>query len=174
MPGDAGAAEFGRALVREAERRLIGEGLRRIEICFSKLDEEEIWRRPNDQTVSIGNLVLHLCGNVRQYFVSALGGAPDIRERSKEFTETGPIPKQQLLDKLRATLEEARDALDRVDPASLLELRHVQGGRETGLSIIVHVVEHFSYHVGEITYALKSQKAVDTGYYAGQDLEKRN
>ncbi|MFQ5789991.1 MAG: DinB family protein [Acidobacteriota bacterium] len=165
-------ASFGRALISQCERRLFSESLPRVKKCLSQLTEEEIWHRPNPETVSAGNLVLHLCGNVRQWIVSGLGGAPDIRERSREFSELGPISSSQLVERLESTLAEARSVLKSVDPEHLLEERTVQGFRETGLSILVHVVEHFSYHVGQITYFVKSRKAMDLKYYQGVDLDR--
>ncbi|HZF11070.1 MAG TPA: DinB family protein [Thermoanaerobaculia bacterium] len=163
-------ADFGHALLAEAKRRLLGESVPRLQKCLGLLSEEEIWRHPNVETPSVGNLVLHLQGNVRQYIVSGLGGAPDQRQRSKEFAETGPLPTAELLSRLDALMAEVEATLDRVDPESLLAKRRVQGFDESGLSILVHVVEHFSYHVGQITYVVKSRQAVDLQYYAGKDL----
>jgi len=120
--------------------------------------------------VSVGNLVLHLLGNVRQQILSGLCGAPDRRRRQEEFDEKGPIPAGELLRRLDALMTEVDQALDRLDPATLLTVRKVQGYEESGLSILVHVIEHFSYHVGQMTYFVKSRKAIDMGYYAGIDL----
>ncbi len=167
-----GAEDFGRALIAEAERRLLAESLPRLERCLSLLTEEEIWQRPNAATPSVGNLILHLCGNVRQWIVAALGGAPDVRRRAEEFNPTDPIPADELRARLTATLRQAHETLRRLDPASLLEKRPVQGFEETGIAILVHVVEHFSYHVGQISFRVKTLHGVDLGYYAGQDLNR--
>jgi uncharacterized damage-inducible protein DinB len=171
MTGTESGAEFGRALVVEAKRRLLGESVPRLRKCLGLLSEEEIWRRPNAETSSVGNLVLHLQGNVRQYILSGLGGAPDQRRRSSEFAETGPLPAAELLSRLDGLMAEVEATLDRVDPASLLAKRRVQGVEESGLSILVHVVEHFSYHVGQISYVVKSRQAIDLKYYDGMNLE---
>jgi len=144
--------------------------LPRIHKCLGLLREEEIWLRPNAETASVGNLVLHLCGNVRQYILAGLGGAPDHRQRQAEFDEQGPLPTADLVARLTGLMEEVDRTLDRIDPASLLTIRRVQGHDESGLSILVHVVEHFSYHVGQISYFVKTRHAVDLGYYAGADL----
>ncbi|MFQ5865010.1 MAG: DinB family protein [bacterium] len=163
---------FGQALVAECERRLFDESLPRLKKCLSVLTQDEIWFRPNSETVSVGNLVLHLCGNVRQWIISGLGGVPDIRERSKEFSQSGPIPVNELLERLEETTQEVRYVLQRLDPVTLLDKRLVQGFEESGLSILVHVVEHFSYHVGQIVYFVKSKKALDLEFYTGIDLDK--
>jgi len=162
---------FGIALIEESKRRLLDESVPRIKKCLANLTEEEVWRRPNAETVSVGNLVLHLCGNVRQWICTGLGGEPDNRKRSAEFEEPGPIPTELLLARLDETMADAERVMDAADPAALLKMHPVQGFEESGLSILVHVVEHFSYHTGQITYAVKTSKAIDLGYYAGQDLE---
>jgi len=164
--------DWGKALITESKRRLFEESVPRLKKCLDNLTDDEIWCRPNAETVSVGNLVLHLCGNARQWICSGLGGQADHRQRSKEFAETGPIPRGALLATLDHTMADVERTLDSVDPASLLDKRPVQTYEESGLSILVHVVEHFSYHTGQVTYAVKSRKGVDVGYYAGQKLER--
>jgi uncharacterized damage-inducible protein DinB len=166
------ARRFGEALVAEAARRLLGESLPRLRRCLPLLSEEDVWRRPNAETPSVGNLVLHLCGNVRQWVLFGLGGQPDTRRRAEEFAARGPLPRAELLERLEETLREAGRVLAGLDPATLMEPRRVQGFDESGLSILVHVVEHFSYHVGQISYVVKATRAVDLGYYAGQDVDR--
>ena len=162
--------ELGQALVKECHKRLFDESLPRIRKCLARLSEEEVWQRPNENTVSVGNLVLHLCGNVRQWIISGLGGAEDRRDRPLEFSEVGPISTTELLERLEGTMKEAGKILDGLEMETLLEERRVQGFDETGLSILIQVVEHFSYHTGQITYYVKSCKNIDLEYYSGIDL----
>ncbi len=159
-------------VVREFRRRLLKESVPRLKKCLNVLTEKEIWHRPNAETVSVGNLVLHLCGNVRQWILSGIGNQTDRRERQKEFDEKGPIPKEKLIKDLDDLMMEVDRVLDGVDPAMLVEKRKVQGMDETGLGILIHVVEHFSYHVGQITYFVKTHKNMDLKYYGGVDLNK--
>jgi uncharacterized damage-inducible protein DinB len=165
--------DLGAALIQECRRRLYDESLPRIRKCLAQMSVEEIWTRPNEQTVSAGNLVLHLAGNVRQYIVATLGGVPDVRERQAEFDATGPMPSAELLSRLESAMTEVSQVLDRIDPATLLQTHRVQGFVESGLSILVHVVEHFSYHTGQIAYIVKSRKNVDLGFYRGKDLNAK-
>lgn len=158
-------------LVQECRRRLIDEGFSRIKKCLSELTEEEIWLKPNQNSNSVGNLVLHLCGNVRQWLVCGLGNKPDTRKRSLEFSEEGPIPSEVLIERMELVLKEVEETLDQLSPTSLTQMFNVQGFQESGLSIIVHVIEHFSYHVGQMTYFVKWRKDMDMGYYAGVKLE---
>jgi len=166
-------ADLGAALLKECRRRLFDESLPRIRKCLGQMTLDEIWSRPNEQSNSVGNLVLHLAGNVRQYVIATLGGVPDVRERQKEFDEKGPLPTAELLDRLEKSMAEVSAVLDRLEPSTLLQTHRVQGFVESGLSILVHVVEHFSYHTGQIAYIVKSRKNVDLGFYRGRNLNLR-
>ena len=128
--------------------------------------------RPNENSNSVGNLVLHLCGNARQWIVSGLGGQADVRQRQREFDEQGPMPKQELLDLIDAVEVDMKQVIDDLKPEELLRMRKVQTFEENGVSILIHVIEHFSYHVGQMTYVVKAMKNVDTGYYSGIALEE--
>jgi len=149
----------------EFERRLYTEGYARIVQCLSYLSEEEVWTRPNEQTASIGNLILHLSGNVRQWICAGLGQKEDVRKRDTEFsTETG-VSKAELMETIKRTIIDAQDVVEKLGVEDLAKIYKVQVYEESGLSIIVHVIEHFSYHIGQITYAVKSRKNIDTKYY---------
>ncbi len=161
-------------LVAEIKRRLIGEGVPRIKKCLAELTTEEIWLKPNENSNSVGNLVLHLCGNVRQWIVCGLGGKPDTRQRALEFDEKGPVPTKKLVAQLESVMEEVIETLDQLTTDLIAQQIVIQGFNETGLSVLVHVVEHFSYHVGQITYFVKWKKDIDTGYYAGKELDSYN
>lgn len=144
----------------------------RIRKCLGELTEEQLWHRPNKNTVSAGNYVLHMIGNIRQWILVGLGEAEDKRVRQKEFDETGPIPGDQLLTELEAVMMKLGEILDVLSEEDLKAEKIIQGFQETGLSILVHVVEHTSYHTGQITYITKSLKNVDLKYYEGFDLDR--
>lgn len=161
------------ALITECRRRLIDEIGPRLTRCLELCGEGDLWWRPNQAVNPIGNLTLHLCGNIRQWLIVGLGSGVDQRDRDAEFAERGPIPSAELGARWSAVMTEAAAVIDRLDPAELLVERPVQAYRETGLSILIHVVEHASYHVGQITWITKRRTGADTGYYAGQDLTRR-
>lgn len=150
------------------------ENTPRIEKCLAELTEAELWQRPNAASNSIGNLILHLCGNIGQYVISSLGNRPDARERDAEFAAKGGFTKAELLDKLRATLKEAVETIRLADEAELLRVRTVQGFDMSGIGIMVHVCEHYSYHTGQIAFWTKLLKNKDLGFYAGFDLNVKN
>jgi uncharacterized damage-inducible protein DinB len=129
--------------------------------CLRQLSEEDIWWRPNSASNSAGNLVLHLCGNMRQWIISGLGGAEFRRDRDREFAEQGPIPLQALVLQLRRTVKEACLALSKLSDDTLVKKFEIQGYHVTGLEAALHVAEHFSYHTGQIIYITKLKGARD-------------
>jgi len=154
----------------EYHRRMIEEGLARITYCLSELSEEEIWYRNNANCNSIGNIIMHLEGNVRQYILAGIGVHKDTRTRDMEFDNKNRLNYKALLEKLSNTLHDSYEIIKNLSIENLTENRKVQGFNETVLSIIIHVIEHFSYHVGQITFYTKSTKDIDTKYYDGLDL----
>lgn len=140
----------------------------KIDRCLDGLTEADVWWRPNDASNSIGNLLLHLSGNVRQWIVHGIGEAADTRERAGEFAAEGTLPKADLQHRLHATLDEADAVLSRLTDADLLEPRTVQGLETTVLGAVYHVVEHFSMHTGQILYITKLCTGTDLGFYQEQ------
>jgi uncharacterized damage-inducible protein DinB len=140
---------------------LAKQNLPRIVKCLQQLSEEEIWWRPNPASNSVGNLVLHLCGNVRQWIISGLGGEKDRRERDREFAEQGPVAREVLITQLRRTVREACRVLTRLSDESLARKYKIQGYRATGLEAAFHVSEHFGYHTGQVIYITKLKRAQD-------------
>jgi len=157
-------------LRQEFLRRLKLEGYSRITKCIAELSEDEVWYQHNKNSNSMGNLVLHLSGNVRQYVIAGIGQTKDVRNRDEEFKLSSRMDKAKLIKHIETTVNEAVAVVNELSQEQLTETRKVQGFDETVLSIIVHVIEHFSYHVGQITYFTKYIKDLDTGYYAGLDL----
>ncbi len=160
-------------IMQETRRRLFGEGIPRLKQCLEQLNEEEIWYRPNAHSNSVGNLVLHLCGNVKQWIGTGLGKQPDTRARSTEFAEEGPLSKDELMQRVDTLYKETEIVFDQISVADLLTEHQVQGFRESGIGILIHVVEHFSYHVGQMVYFVKARKGLDMGFYDGVDLEAK-
>jgi len=157
-------------LKEEFHRRMIEEGLSRIEKCFSLLTEDQIWHQQNENSNSMGNIVLHLCGNIAQYIHSGIGGKEDLRQRDDEFKLSSRMDSKELLIKIQHVVQEANRIVSGLDPRVFSEDRKVQGFDENVTSIIVHVIEHYSYHIGQLTYYTKYVTDKDTGYYAGLDL----
>ncbi len=149
------------AFLNEARRVLVEVYPPRIIRCLQLLSEEEIWWRPNSASNSIGNLVLHLQGNVRQWIISGLGGQADHRDRDSEFSETGPIPRRALLAGLRKTVAEADQVLKGVRRPDLAHRFSIQGYDVSAFQVISHVAEHFALHAGQIMYITKFKRGKD-------------
>lgn len=142
--------------------------------CMNELSEEDMWKRPNDSSNSVGNMILHICGNVRQYIIASLGETGDTRERDKEFSTTGGTTKQELIRKLTDTVSQAIKIIRQQTEESLSKKRMVQGFHLTGVGIIIHVVEHYSYHTGQIAFWTKLLKDKDLAFYGTRNLNIRN
>jgi hypothetical protein len=147
---------IGEAFLGEARRHL-NASVERIEHCLGQLDDPQVWWRPAEGLNSIGNLLLHLAGNLRQWVVAGVGGAADARDRPAEFAERGPIARDELLRRLRAVVAEAAAALAHLDPARLPEHRRIQGFDETAMSAIWHSLSHLSGHIQEIVLMTRLQ-----------------
>ena len=135
--------------------------LPKIERSLSGLSEADVWWRPNEASNSIGNLILHLCGNAGQWIAGGVGRRDRRRDRQREFDERTPIGREALLAKLRTTLTEVDEVLAAIGPAELLERRRIQGYDVTVLDAIYHVVEHFSMHTGQIIMLSKMRTGRD-------------
>ncbi|HXQ72430.1 MAG TPA: DinB family protein [Pyrinomonadaceae bacterium] len=152
-----------------AREFLVEEYLPKIERCLERLTDEQIWWRPNEESNSIGNLVLHLCGNARQWIVAGVGGAADGRDRDAEFAQRESIARGELLALLRSTLTDIESVLKNLRPETLLERRTIQGSDVDALEAIFHVTEHFSMHTGQIIMLTKMLTSSDLRFYGFED-----
>jgi hypothetical protein len=148
-----------------SRRKLIDQYWPRLRSCVESLTDEQVWWRPNEASNSIGNLILHLNGNVRQWLVDSFNGAEDRRNRPAEFDAPELVPGSALLDRLGATLQEASEVLSRLTRSELLAHYEIQGYNVRGLDAIYQVVEHFGLHYGQILYIAKSLSGADLGFY---------
>lgn len=145
-----------------------------ISISLDKVSEEQVWQKPNPYLNSIGNLILHLSGNMTQYGITSLKETIDNRNRDLEFSKEGGFTKTQLLNKLTATVEEVKSTFQNITMDRLLRKKKVQGFEFSGIGNIVHVVEHFSYHTGQIAFWVKLLNDEQLGFYDGHDLNQLN
>lgn len=157
------------AFIEYSSYYLSSDYLPKIKRCVQQLSEEEIWWRPNETSNSVGNLVLHLTGNLRQWIVSGVGGKEDTRKRHLEFEEVGPVGTDKLMFRFEQIIQEACAALANLNPDSLQQERSIQGNDVTVMEAIYHAVEHFSTHTGQIIYITKLIKGQDMRFYEVDD-----
>jgi hypothetical protein len=157
--------DVARLFLKFSEEKLIGQYWPRLRTAVEPLTEDQVWWRPNDASNSIGNLILHLNGNVRQWLVDSFNGTHDGRDRPAEFSATGGMPAGALLAKLSATIDQAGQVLGRLTSEDLIARYTIQGYHVRGLDAVYQVVEHFGLHYGQITYIAKSVTARDLGFY---------
>lgn len=130
----------------------LGQAIKKIEHCLNQLTDDQVWWRPDESQNSIGNLILHLCGNLRQWVVSGLGGTKDDRDRPQEFSERDPIPKSDLMARLDAAVTESTSILSGLASSEWLRVRRIQDFDVTGLAAIFRTVPHFRGHTQEIIF----------------------
>ena len=157
--------EVSLAFIQQAREFLKDEYLPKIERCLERLTDDQIWWRSNSESNSIGNLILHLSGNARQWIVCGLGGEPDDRVRQAEFDERRTIPRDELVFLLTSTVSAVDNVLAAFDPHRLLESFKIQGTEVTALAAIFHVTEHFSMHTGQIILLTKMLAEMDLVFY---------
>ena len=149
------------------------ESLRMIFIAFSKITEEMLWKRPTEGGMALGNQILHSCGNMTQYISASLVEQKDERKRNIEFS-TNAGSKEELLTLLLTTVQKAQDTIQNATLLQYETVREVQGFRLSGIGVVLHAVEHFSYHTGQIAFWVKQLTQEDLGFYTGVDLTQNN
>ena len=146
-------------------RQRLRDSQARIEACLGKLSEDQIWSRQVEVENAVGNLVLHLCGNVTQWLLGGIGGQSVFRDREAEFSRREPLPRQQLVETLQDVMARSDAVLVQVTPDELLRRRTIQGYEVTGLQAIYVAVDHFAMHTGQIISATKRMTGEDLGFY---------
>lgn len=145
--------------------KLLKEYLPKIESCLDQLSDSDVWWRAHETNNSAGNLVLHLGGNIRQWVYHHLGGKDFRREREKEFSQRAVIRKTELLAYLRSAVQDVDAVLADFPVENLHKTYEIQKYSVTGLEAILHITEHFSYHVGQIVYITKLRSGNDLKFY---------
>lgn len=137
----------------------------KIHAAVESLPADALWARPNAESNSVGNLLLHLAGNVRQWIVSGVGGASDDRHRSAEFDAKDGADAAELLARLDRVLSDADAVIAKLTPSDLLSPRMIQGREVTVIDAVYHVVEHFSGHLGQIILMAKASAPGKVRFY---------
>lgn len=129
--------------------------------CLARLTDAQMWQRGGPHENAIGNLILHLCGNMRQWILHGVGGRPDTRTRDLEFSATSGLTGAELIELFRTTIAEATAVIAAATPARLLERTKPQGREVTVLDAIYQVVGHVELHVGQVILLTKQMTAQD-------------
>lgn len=160
--------------------RMIAIAFKKLEAYYIRNDSEDLtlnvllWKRPNDSSNSLGNQLLHLCGNMTQYIISSLGEQEDLRERDVEFSATEGFAVDELLTELHETVSKVKTTIHNTTEAQLLKKRDVQGFNFSGMGCVIHATEHYSYHTGQIAFWVKQLTNEPLGFYDGMDLTIKN
>lgn len=159
-----------KTFIEFSSQKLSGQYWPRLRSCVEQLSDDQVWWRPNEASNSIGNLMLHLNGNVQQWLIGSFKRLSDTRDRPSEFRQQQVIPATEVLNTLGATVKEAVTVLSSLTEADLLKTYSIQGYTVTGLHAVYQVVEHFALHYGQILYITKLLRGEDLGFY--RELDK--
>lgn len=160
-------------ILEQFKQRVLEESIPRICQCLTHLSDEELWRKPNFSSNSVANLILHLIGNARQYILSGIANQEDHRQRSVEFSTGSGYSKSQLLNLLTELSLCMEKVVERLSAQDLILKKDVQCYHMSVTAILIHVIEHFSYHTGQIVYYTKEIKNVDLAFYGHMNLEEK-
>ena len=149
--------DIAKAFLDKSRDLILSDYVPKIERSLDPLSDDDIWWRPNEASNSIGNLILHLCGNVTMWIIGGVGQQPFERNRQAEFDERNQIPAAELKTRLRGTIQKADDVMRALEASELLSRRQIQGYDVTVLEAIYHVVEHFGMHTGQIILLSKAR-----------------
>jgi hypothetical protein len=159
--------------IKFSRNKLLEQYWPRLRACVESLTEDQIWWRPNPSSNSIGNLVLHLNGNVSQWLVASFNRLEDKRNRPEEFACKDGIAPDALLHLLEPTMAKADEVLSRLTETDLQAPFEIQGYHVSGLEAVYQVVEHFGLHYGQIAYITKMLRAENLGFYRELDQTGR-
>lgn len=166
-------AELAALFLEFSRNKLLNQYWPRLRICVEPLTDEQVWWRPNPACNSVGNLLLHLNGNVRQWLIASFSGLEDARNRPAEFNERRRIAGKLLVQQLEATMQEAATVLDRLTARDLAATYQIQGYTVRGLEAVYQVVEHFGMHYGQVLYINKTLRGEDLGFHRELNLTGR-
>jgi hypothetical protein len=167
LPSETKTAEL---FLKFSRKKLLEQYWPRLRSAVESLTDEQMWWRPNPASNSVGNLLLHLNGNVRQWMVASFNQVEDARDRPAEFAAEGELSGAVLLERLSQTVDEAAKVLARLTASDLLATYQIQGYTVSGLDAVYQVVEHFALHYGQIVYITKALQGKDLGFY--RELDK--
>jgi uncharacterized damage-inducible protein DinB len=132
--------------------RQIEQNLQKIRAVVEVMSEDEVWWRPNESCNSVGNLLLHVCGNLSQWILAGVGGEIYERRRAGEFAARETVTKAELMARLTDVVARCRSVVASATKDQLIALRQIQGSETDGLGAIYHAVDHMGYHTGQVVF----------------------
>jgi uncharacterized damage-inducible protein DinB len=133
--------------------------------CAEILSDDDVWWRPNESSNSVGNMLLHVCGNMREWIIGGAGGQSVVRDRDREFAARESMSRDELMAEVERTCRDVDRALAALRETTLLDRIEVQGSQVTRLHAVYHAIEHFSYHLGQVVYVTKLRGGKDLGIF---------
>jgi hypothetical protein len=161
----ASDSELAALFLDYSRKRLLTQHWPRLKACVEPMTMEQVWWRPNEASNSVGNIVLHLNGNLTQWLVASFNQMEDKRDRPAEFAAQGGLTAAEVLGRLGATMTVVEKVLNRLTAEELLAPYEIQGYKVRGIDAVYQAIEHFGLHYGQIAYIAKSLSGNDLGFY---------
>ncbi len=136
-----------------------------IENCLDRLNSDQIWARSVGPENAVGNLVMHLSGNLGQWIGHYLAGRPDTRDRPAEFQEKTRLSAAELKARLRSAVDSAKSDIAALTAEQLAATVVTADSQTHVLKLVYQVVGHFQQHAGQIIFATKMMTQHDLGFY---------
>jgi uncharacterized damage-inducible protein DinB len=133
------------------------DSAKKIHRLVEPLSEEQVWTKPYPYGNSIGNLVLHLTGNLNYYFGTEMGGTGYVRNRPLEFAETSRIAKDELLKRFDEAIAIVAAVLLKQSESDWGAAYSAKGMEEIGdrFRAFLHLAGHIYHHTGQMMYLVK-------------------
>jgi hypothetical protein len=152
--------QIGALYLAESRKQFI-KARDRINHCLNQLDNADIWWTPQEPCNSIGIILQHVCGNLRQWVLAGVGGAPDTRNRPEEFEMKERTSKADVQQMVNKVFDDVLAALKNLAPESLIDQKRIQGFDASVLGAIYVAVTHLDIHGGQILYITRLRKGAD-------------
>jgi uncharacterized damage-inducible protein DinB len=149
------------ALFLQYSNQKLEQATKDIKSCLGKLTDAQVWQRHGEHENAVGNLILHLCGNMRQWIMHGVGGAKDVRVRDAEFSAVGGWNAGNLAELFENTVAEAQHVIESVSAQRLVERTTPQNREVSVLEAIYQVVTHVQQHAGQVIVLTKQMTGKD-------------
>lgn len=147
------------ALLAALHTRIAGVFPAQIRAAIEPLTDEQLWWRPNEQSNSIGNLVLHLAGSLNHFLNRNIGGIDFTRDRAAEFAERRTIPKAELLAAFDDMVTKAERTFEALTPERLSDPSRETKMHALVVEDLVNILAHIATHAGQIVWIAKMLRA---------------
>lgn len=145
--------------------QLLSASEARISHCVKQLNHDQLWWTPSPNQNSVGTLIRHINGNLRQWAIAGILQTKDERIRDNEFDPRSQLDATHLLSSIQQTISEAINVIQQLDETRLCESRHIQQFPTTVMGALLHTVPHCIGHTHQIVQLTRMQLTNDYQFH---------